>query len=414
MFGDSRLRGPAPAQLDPALTREPAPPVVLVPPPASPMPAAPSTQPGAPGTTHGGDAVALPKRSWSFRSAAPITGAPAVTDAGLVYVSTVEGYLHALGADGALRWSYGLDGVPLGAPALDPGGHVYVATSARRLYAIRPDGQLHWRKSWPTRIATAPVWSPSGGLYFAGRDRHLYALAAWGGALWDRQLGASAAAAPTGSEGGWLAVGTMLPELWLFRGGSLVSQLPLPGPLSQPVLASGDHWFVVARGELLALDAKDETIAWRGSARHAALSGNGRSLIAEVERELLWLSPRTGEELHRVGLPGQLSEAPTLSNSGMAFLPMISGDLLFLEPHSGAHARVKVAPGPLWAPIWDEGTETVTVAAGSGTVSSFHLRGWPGTEAHEAQREGSLGSEVLSGGLSGPPLPSAAIAGGGA
>jgi hypothetical protein len=337
-----------------------------------------------------------------------------VTDAGWVYVSTVEGYLHALGADGALRWSYGLAGVPMGAPALDPAGHVYVATSARRLYAIRPDGQLHWRQSWPTRIATAPVWAPSGGLYFAGRDRHLYALAAWGGALWDRQLGSSAAAAPASFEDGWLAVGTMLPELWLFRGGSLVSQLPLPGPLSQPVLASVDHWFVVARGEILALDAKDKTIAWRGSARHVALSANGRWLIAEIERELLWLSPRTGEELHRVGLPGQLSEAPTLSNSGMAVLPMISGDLLFMEPQSGAHARVKVASGPLWAPVWDEATETVTVTAGSGTVASFHLHGWPGTAAHDSARQGSLGSEGLSGGSSASPVRSAAVPGGGA
>jgi outer membrane protein assembly factor BamB len=334
-----------------------------------------------------------------------------VTDAGLVYVSTVEGYVHALGADGALRWSYGLSGVPIGAPALDPAGHVYVATSARRLYAIRSDGQLHWRQSWPTRIATAPVWAPGGGLYFTGRNQRLYALAAWGGALWDRQLGSIAAAVPASFEDGWLAVGTMRPELWLFRGASLISQLPLPGPLSQPVLANVDHWFLVARGELLALDANDKAVAWRGSARHAALSANGHWLIAEIERELIWLSPGTGEALHRVELPGQLSEAPRLSNSGMAVLPMISGDLLVVEPGSWAHARVKVASGPLWAPIWSERTANVTVAAGSGVVSSFDLRGWPGAPAPEEEhQEGALGRE----GLSAPRTQSAAIPRGGA
>jgi hypothetical protein len=181
-------------------------------------------------------------------------------------------------------------------------------------------------------------------------------------------------------------------------------------------LANVDHWFVVARGELLALDVKDKAVAWRGSARHAALSANGRWLIAEIERELLWLSPRTGEVLHRVGLPGPLSQAPTLSNSGMAVLPMISGDLLVAEPQSWAYARVKVASGPLWAPVWDERTEHVTVTAGSGTVSSFDLHGWPRTATHDAERQGSgsLGGEGASGALSAPHDPAAAPPGGGA
>src|SRR5688572_708907 len=57
-------------------------------------------------------AEAAPSASWRFGLASPVSGPPAVGPTGLVYVSSVEGFVHALDARGGLRWSYGLAGTP--------------------------------------------------------------------------------------------------------------------------------------------------------------------------------------------------------------------------------------------------------------------------------------------------------------
>ena len=320
---------------------------------------------------------ASPSVAWRFQTAAPISGAPAVSATGSVHVATLEGCVHSLGPDGAFRWIYGLEGSPIGAPALDRAGQVYVTTTARRVYAIRPNGHLSWVHRSSARIATAPIWGPPGVVYYAGRDQRLHALAAWGGSLWSRHLGHSVAAEPARLEAGELAVGTTSPELWLFRGASLVSRVDLPGALTQPLLSSFEHWFAVVGGELLALGVKDRAVAWRTAARHAALSANREWLLVERQGELVWLAPQSGEELHRAALPGEPSATPALTDAGLALVPMVSGELIVLEPGGKLRARVGVDSAPLWAPSWSERAQQVVVAAGSGVVASIDLRGWP-------------------------------------
>ncbi len=334
------------------------------------------------------DGPAPPSVVWRFQTAAPISGAPAVSDTGFVYVSTVEGCIHSLGPDGVFRWIYGIDGSPLGAPALDRAGQVYVTTTAQRVYAIRPNGHLGWVHRSTVRIATAPVWGPPGVVYYGGRDQRLYALAAWGGPLWSRHLGHAVAGELAQLEDGGLAVGTTSPELWLFRGASLASRVDLPGVLTQPLLSGRDHWLVVVGEELLALDVKDRAVAWRTAARHAALSANLEWMLIERQRELVWLAPQTGDELHRVKLPGEPSATPALTNAGLALVPLVSGELLVLEPSGRLRARVGVASAPLWAPNWSERTQQATVAAGSGVVAGIDLRGWPKARARDGAGAG--------------------------
>jgi hypothetical protein len=155
----------------------------------------------------------------------------------------------------------------------------------------------------------------------------------------------------------------------------------MPGVLTQPLLSSLEHWFVVVGEELLAFHAKDRAVAWRTAARHAALSVNLEWMLIERQRELVWLAPQTGDELHRVTLPAEPSAAPALTNAGLALVPMVSGELLVLEPSGSLRARVGVASAPLWSPNWSERTQHVTVAAGSGVVAGIDLRGWPKARA---------------------------------
>jgi hypothetical protein len=163
----------------------------------------------------------------------------------------------------------------------------------------------------------------------------------------------------------------------------------MPGVLTQPLLSSLEHWFVVVGDELLALDVKDRAVAWRARARHAALSVNLEWMLIERQRELVWLAPQTGDELHRVTLPGELSATPALTNAGLALVPMVSGDLLVLEPSGMLRARVGVASAPLWAPSWSERAQQITVAAGSGVVAGIDLRGWPKARARDGAGGGA-------------------------
>jgi hypothetical protein len=301
---------------------------------------------------------------WRFRSAAPVTGSPAVSSAGLVYVATVEGYVHALEPDGAFRWSYGVEGIPIGAPAVDADGRVYVATTAQRLYALRPDGRLFWMQRTPARLATPPVWVAPGFIYYVGRDQNVYDVAAWNSAPSAHYLG-QAASGPLASLGdGLVAVGTAAPDAQVFRRSGLVVRLALDSGLVQPLLGGKAHWFALTRSGLFVFDVTTRALVWNGPAQRAGASADEQTLVALVDRELAWLSPHTGAELYRVRLTGDVSAPPVVTNAGMAVVPMVSGDLLVIEPRSTWLARVEVARAPAWFPVWSEPSRRVTAAAG--------------------------------------------------
>jgi len=334
-----------------------------------------------------GRAVSAPEVAWRFQAAAPASAAPAVSDTGAVYLSTVEGYVHALDPDGSFRWSYGVAGVPLGEPALDAAGHVYVTTTARRVYSIRSDGRLQWERHTPSRIASAAVWSFPGQLYYAARDQAVYALSVWGEQLWRASLGQAALLEPTSLASGGLAVATDRAELQLLRGSSLAARAPLPGSPSQPVLSAGDRLWVVAQGELLAFATEPGLeVVWRAPARHAALSADGQWLIVEAEGELTWRAAGSGELRHRAQLPDEPSAAPALTNTGLALVPLVSGELLLIDVGSSQGSRVRVGAAPLWRPLWDEARQRATVAAGSGALVSIDIGTWLALPEQDTRR----------------------------
>jgi hypothetical protein len=340
-------------------------------------PAKPSVEPAKPSVEPAKPSVepAKPSVVWRFRSAAPVSGSPAVSPAGLVYVSTVEGYVHALEPDGAFRWSYGVVGIPIGAPAVDAAGQVYVATTAQRLYALRPDGRLGWMQHAAARFATPPVWAAPGYIYYVGRDQNIYHLADWNGAPSGRYLG-QPASVPLASLGdGAVALGTAAPDAQVFRRSSLVAHLALESGLVQPLLGGKGHWFALTRAGLFAFDVATHALAWNGPARRAGASADERTLVVELERELVWLAPHTGGELYRIRLPGDVSAPPVVTNAGIAVVPMVSGELLMVEPRGALIAHAEVARAPAWPPVWSEPTRRVTAAAGAEVVG-LDLSAW--------------------------------------
>jgi len=315
---------------------------------------------------------------WRFRSASPVSGSPAVSSRGLVYVASVEGYVHALGPDGHFRWSYGLRGIPLGAPAVDDAGGVYVATSEGRLYALGADGQLVWALGAFCRFASSPVWA-EGSLHLVGRDHNLYSVPRAGGPPSRTYLGEPAGAELASVGAGLIALGTARAAL-LYRRTIGVARLELGAPLSQPLLGGGERWLAVTAEGVAAFDSTTHERLWSAPARRVALSADQHSLVVEADRELRWLSPRTGEVLGRAPLPGDVSAAPALTNAGVALVPMVSGELWVVDPLAPSAASIGVGSAPLWAPVYDEASRRIIVAAG-GSVVALELAG--GAEAWE-------------------------------
>jgi hypothetical protein len=324
-----------------------------------------------------------PRVLWRFGSASPVSGAPAVSPSGLVYVTSVEGFVHALDAEGGLRWSYGLAGIPIGAPIVDASNQVYVATTMPRLYALRSDGHLTWMLRLQTRFATPPVWVAPGWLYYHGRDQNLYSVPTWGSPPRGRYL-AQAASVPLGSLGaGLVALGTAASEVQVYRRAALVARIRLDGVLSQPLLGGAERWFAPTRAGITAYDGSTRARLWRTLGQHAAVSADEKELIVASGRELLWLSPETGEERLRLPLPDDVSAPPALTNAGVALVPLVSGELLLMDAVTSRVARVRVASAPVWSPVWSEQRQRVTAAAG-GAVVTLDLSAWQRAAGSEA------------------------------
>jgi hypothetical protein len=335
-----------------------------------------------------------PRILWRFGSASPVSGPPAVSPAGLVYVTSVEGFVHALDADGELRWSYGLSGVPLGAPIVDASDQVYVATTAPRLYALRADGHLTWMLRPRTRLAGAPVWAAPGLLYFYGRDQNLYSVPTWGSQPRGRYLGQVASVALGSLGGGLIALGTAAPEAQIYRRSALVARLALDDVAVQPLLGGQERWFAPTRAGIAAYDGATHARLWSAPGQYAAVSADEKTLVVASGRELVWLSPETGEERQRLPLPDDVSAPPVLTNIGIALVPLVSGDLLVLDAATRRRVSVRVAPAPVWSPVWSERSQRVTAAAG-GAVIALDLSAWlrRGNEAG-APPSGARGAQV--------------------
>lgn len=347
-----------------------------------------------------------PRVVWRFESASPLTGPPALGPDGRVVITSVEGAVHALEADGRLRWSHGLTGVPLGAPSVDSEGQVYVATSAQRLYALRSDGRLRWVHRARSRVAAPPLASTADAIFFVGRDQGLYEVSGSGNGPERRPLGAAAQTGLSFPGPGQVALGTAEGAVVFERGAPPV-RIGLEGGLLQPLLGVAGVWLALTPEGLTALDAATSAALWRAPAQRAALSADGRHLLVESRREVTWRSPETGEERHYMWLSAEATAPPGVTNAGVAVVPLISGDVWLGEPTTGRAATLAIARAPVRAPVMDESRGRCLVVSGRALVA-LDIAGW---EQVAADAEAKA---VSSGASPSPPAVEAAPSGSGA
>lgn len=128
---------------------------------------------------------------WHYPTGDTVYGAPALDDAGNVYVGAMDGKLTCLDPGGNLRWSYDA-GAPLGGtPRPDGNGHVYVPDQLARVHKLRTaDGSRVWRVPLPGALHSdpRPALSLDGSLVIVGsvdngQEGRLWALSTTNGSI---------------------------------------------------------------------------------------------------------------------------------------------------------------------------------------------------------------------------------------
>ena len=142
----------------------------------------------------------FPAPRFRFDAGAPLLAPAGVAPDGMLCVGTVDGYVHALDADGSYRWSRSVSGAVARRP-LFAGEHWYIATSAERLYALTREGTLSWIFKPPSPIQSELTAGPAGTLYFVAADRCLYAVSTRGGVSLRLPFGELKAGPITGPDG---------------------------------------------------------------------------------------------------------------------------------------------------------------------------------------------------------------------
>ncbi len=126
--------------------------------------------------------AAEPKVRFRFDAGAALSAPAGVAPDGALCVGTVDGYVHALAADGSYLWSYSLHGAVTHRP-LFTADHWQIATSSERIYALQPGGTLSWVFKPPSAVSSELGADASGSLYFVAADHFLYGVSARGGVL---------------------------------------------------------------------------------------------------------------------------------------------------------------------------------------------------------------------------------------
>lgn len=303
---------------------------------------------------------------WDFRTASPISAPGVLTADGQLYLTTHEGYLHAVSREGDFLWSYTVDGALLWGSGVDSRGRVHTLSSKGIFYLFDASGNARW--VYRFRSPSSAVAFTENGVTWVPHGHNLYTLAPGAGVRWRAYLGSEVNSGPWVREDGSAWITT--------RDGRLrrVSQSGRPSAVldvgSQArvvgVTAQGAA-LVLADSLLRAIDDAGEQL-WQYAGVRAAAPDAG--LVVSEER-LLWLDEQ-GHAQAEVALKETLSAAPARAGD-WAWVPTLQGELLAVH-REGSIERCRISGAPLMLPLIDAARTRVLATAGDGSVSAVRHR----------------------------------------
>ncbi len=274
-----------------------------------------------------------PKVRWSVETGgAPIwAGIERDARTGLLFVGNEAGVVHAIGADGKVRWKFAT-GKPIRAQPTALGGHVYVHSDSGYLYKLNVNsGAEAWRArvdhgSEP-RIPTnqektrwdrygSSVVSNGKRLFIASRDKNLYAL--------DQETGR---------------------ELWRVAAADIMT--------ATPALFRDMVVFAAFDGKVQAVSAIDGKPRWSYDAK-LAVAGDvvvfrDRVLLGSRSYDLIALDAVTGKELWKRYYWFSWIESPPVVRDGVVYTGSSDATNVYAIDLADGTVRWKTAvPGWSW------------------------------------------------------------------
>jgi outer membrane protein assembly factor BamB len=261
---------------------------------------------------------------WSFHAGAPLAAPPSFGPDGSVLVVTMEGYLHALRADGGYRYSYTLRGRAVGSPVATRDGLVIVAVEPNRLIALDSEGALVWATTVVGGIATPPVVDDRSRLWVGTRGRTLLAFSMRGGVSAFARVGAAPLSGPVALTGGEVALAASDGSIYL-TGGGKTAVTSASSEAIHGLFPGEDAVYALGEAGLLRFETAPLGERWRRAGVSRVLCTRPDLVVLE-RGGLRFLTPR--------GEPGSLVPFPAVPDAPATCLAdgsvLVASDARFL------------------------------------------------------------------------------------
>lgn len=161
-----------------------------------------------------------PAPSWQYSAGNSVKTAPALGADGTVYFGDDAGDIHALNANGTLKWRRDGDGtvrssIAIGAPSA--GGYLYYGSTNHNVYAINPtDGSVAHSYQTNGDVRSSPVIGGDGTVYIGSDDGTLTALGANLTFKWHAHTFSPVRTNPAIGQNGYVYVANDLGYLYAF------------------------------------------------------------------------------------------------------------------------------------------------------------------------------------------------------
>lgn len=361
---------------------------------------------------------------WTFTVNGHIVAPIALSDDGIVYAATEDGWLYAVGAGGRTLWKHQI-GPTVAAPVVGEDGIVYVTNKQQQVYAINPDGSEKWRSGGGPYANRNSVWR-------GGALDSVFYYTPWRGAVrafsltsgnvqWDADDGFAWSGVTAISPGGTVlypgsgrinAVDYLGKNVWRYpalatpyfeavrdnRGRPPDGGLWLESPIA--VNSDGTIYATADYERLIALKP-DGTLKWefmaRGSGRcteSPVIAGDGTVYFGGGDGTLYALNP-DGTKKWTLPTGSNISAAPLLADDGTIFIANQTGTLL-VSPEGRLLNRIP--RGSLAVSSFAMGSDgTLYVAYGMGMIDAYSMThgglmrsAWPKLQ-HDSRNTGHAG-----------------------
>lgn len=253
------------------------------------------------GDGDGGDEAGTmfrPARAAWKRAVGAIASSPAIGGDGTIYVSTTDGKLHAIAADGsATAWTATTnDTLGSSSPAIALDGTIYIGSSDKKLYAFTRTGAMKWAFETGGAISGSPVVGGDETVYVGSTDGKLYAVAPDGKARWTYATGGPITGAPC-VRGGFVYVGSDDKKLHAVATptGTKKWTYDTLGPVATPVIgADGIVYVGSADGHLYAVTPSGLlffAVNAKGRIHGAPALGDDQTLYVTTDTSIVAIGP---------------------------------------------------------------------------------------------------------------------------